>query len=274
MSKAELIDYQGVTITNTYTGEGVVKGFSASLRHGEVLGIVGESGSGKSITCRSVLGILPPGFEVTGGSATVFGQHVRNLTSKGWLGVRGVRIGAVFQDPGSYLNPSIRVGPQIAEALRIRMGLKRKDARERAIELFDDVRLTDPTDVYQHYPYELSGGMLQRVLIAGALGLEPEVLIADEATTALDVTVQAEILDLLQELRQRTSLALIVVSHDLAVVAQLCDRILVMRDGEIIDRGTAEQILFHPEHEYTQLLVREHEHYGIDRYLTREGSPK
>lgn len=266
-----LIDYSNVTISNTYTGEEVVREFTATLAPGEVLGIVGESGSGKSITCRSLLGILPTGFAITQGQARVCGLDAATTASAPWLGVRGVRIGAVFQDPGSYLNPSIRIGAQIAEPLRVRRGLSRRDARERVVQLFREVHLPDPEDIAQSYTYELSGGMLQRVLIASALALDPEVLIADEATTALDVTIQAEILDLFQELKQRRGLALIVVSHDLAVVAQLCDRVVVLRNGEVVDQGSVEEIIHFPRHDYTRLLVEEHEKYGIENLLLSGG---
>lgn len=271
MTEHDLIHYDDVTITNTYTGEDVVRGFSATLRAGEVLGIVGESGSGKSITCRSILGILPAGFTITRGTSRVCGIEAADASGQAWLEVRGVRVGAVFQDPGSYLNPSIRVGAQIAEPLRVRRGLSRREAKARVIQLFREVHLPDPEDVAQRYTYELSGGMLQRVLIASALALDPDVLIADEATTALDVTVQAEILDLFHELRRQRGLALIVVSHDLAVVAQLCDRVVVLRNGEIVDSGSVEEIIHRPSHEYTRLLVEEHEKYGIENLLVGEG---
>lgn len=271
MGTNTLVEYENVTITNTYTGESIVRGFTASLKPGEVLGLVGESGSGKSITCRSLLGILPRGFEITDGRAEVFGHSVPGRSAQDWLEVRGVRIGAVFQDPGSYLNPSIRVGSQIAEPLRVRLGMKRREARDRVLHLFREVHLPDPDDVYQRYAHELSGGMLQRVLIAGALALDPEVLIADEATTALDVTVQAEILDLFLELNQRRELALVVVSHDLAVVAQLCDRVVVLRHGEIVDHGSVDEIILRPRHEYTRLLVDEHQKYGIEKFLIPSG---
>lgn len=274
MTDETLIDYDRVTISNTFAGEDIVREFSATLRLGEALGLVGESGSGKSITCRSMLGILPPGFQITHGRAELFGHSAAERTADQWLAVRGVRIGAVFQDPGSYLNPSIRVGAQIAEPLRVRAGLSRRDARERVLQLFREVHLPDPDDIAQRYTYELSGGMLQRVLIAGALALNPEILIADEATTALDVTVQAEILDLFQELKQTRGLALIVVSHDLAVVAQLCDRITVLRHGEIVDQGSVDEIIHHPRHDYTRLLVDEHEKYGIEHLLAAEGGTR
>jgi ABC-type glutathione transport system ATPase component len=245
----------------------VVHRVSFDLRPGRVLGIVGESGSGKTMTCRAVLGILPEHFEVAAGSIELVGRDVARLTRKEWTALRGSTVSAVFQDPASYLNPSIRVGPQIAEVVRVKKGLTRRESRRRAIELLAAVRLREPELVYHQYPHELSGGMLQRVLIAAAIAADPRVLIADEATTALDVTVQAEILDLLADLRERTGLAIVVVSHDLAVVAQLCDEVLVMRAGETVEQGPTADILYNPQHEYTRLLIAEHRLYGLERFL-------
>ena len=247
-----------------------MRGVSLDLRPGRVVGIVGESGSGKTLTCRAILGILPRLFHISGGRVELFGRDIAGFTARDWEQLRGVSITAVFQDPGSYLNPSLRVGPQIAEALRVRGGLKRREAKRRTIALFDDVRLRDPELIYRSYPHELSGGMLQRVLIASAISLEPRILIADEVTTALDVTVQAEILDLLVDLKEKHGLALIVVSHDLAVIGQTCDDVLVLRQGEVVEQGTAERILFAPEHEYTRLLIDEHNTYGLDRFRVAE----
>jgi ABC-type glutathione transport system ATPase component len=245
----------------------IVKGVSFELTPGKVVGIVGESGSGKTLTCRAILGILPPHFEVSGGAVHVAGDDIAALTPVELTALRGSTISAVFQDPASYLNPSIQVGAQIAEVVRMKKGFTRKAARRRAIELLAAVRLRDPELVNTQYTYELSGGMLQRVLIAAAIAADPRVLIADEATTALDVTVQAEILDLLSDLRERTGLALVVVSHDLAVVAQLCDEVLVMREGEIVEQGPTERVLYEPEHSYTRLLISEHEQYGLEKFL-------
>lgn len=266
-----LLTISDVSLSNRLTGAETVKGVSAELKRGSVLGIVGESGSGKTLTCRAVLGILPPVFEISRGSISLFGEDVGTLTERAWRELRGNRIAAVFQDPGSYFNPSIKVGKQVEEVLRVKAGQRGQDARARVLELFETVRLRSPEVVYEQYTHELSGGMLQRVLIAAAIALEPEVLVADEATTALDVTVQAEILDLLVELKERTGLSLVVVSHDLAVVAQLCDDVLVLKDGEVVEQGTADQILFNPQHEYTKLLISEHEVYGLDRFLTTNG---
>jgi ABC-type glutathione transport system ATPase component len=246
----------------------IVHGVSFELTPGKAVGIVGESGSGKTLTCRAALGILPPHFEITDGSVEIAGTDIATLTPARWTELRATTISAVFQDPASYLNPSIRVGAQIAEVLRVKVGLKRREARERAVELLRSVHLRDPELVHGQYPYELSGGMLQRVLIAAAIAAEPRVLIADEATTALDVTVQAEILDLLADLREQNGLALVVVSHDLAVVAQLCDEVLVMRQGDVVEQGPTRSVLHAPRHEYTRLLIDEHESYGLDRFRT------
>ncbi|GAA3032985.1 ABC transporter ATP-binding protein [Actinokineospora globicatena] len=248
-----------------------VKGVSFELTPGKAVGIVGESGSGKTLTCRAVLGVLPEHFEVSSGDIHVAGVDIASATREQLTDLRGSTISAVFQDPASYLNPSIQVGPQIAEVVRVKKGLKRRAARRRAVELLAAVHLRDPELVYSQYAYELSGGMLQRVLIAAAIAADPRILIADEATTALDVTVQAEILDLLADLRENAGLALVVVSHDLAVVAQLCDEVLVMREGEVVEQGPTARVLYEPQHEYTRLLISEHEQYGLEKFLTREG---
>lgn len=261
-----LLSLRDVRIRDGVGDRDVVRGISFDLSPGKVVGIVGESGSGKTLTCRAVLGILPEHFTVSGGEIDLDGRDVATLTQKEWTALRGSTVSAVFQDPASYLNPSLKVGAQIAEVVRVKKGLGRRDAKQRAVEMLGAVRLRDPERVYRQYPHELSGGMLQRVLIAAAIAADPRLLIADEATTALDVTVQAEILDLLADLRERTGLALIVVSHDLAVVAQLCDEVLVLRAGETVEQGPVEQILYHPGHEYTRLLIEEHEQYGLDRF--------
>jgi ABC-type glutathione transport system ATPase component len=245
----------------------IVHGISFELTPGKVVGIVGESGSGKTLTCRAVLGILPDQLVVSSGRITLAGRDIAGLSVKQWTELRGATISAVFQDPASYLNPSIQVGPQIAEVIRVKKKASRREARHRVLDLLRSVRLRHPETVYSQYTFELSGGMLQRVLIAAAIAGDPAVLIADEATTALDVTVQAEILDLLAELRERTGLALLVVAHDLAVVAQLCDEVLVMRQGDVVEHGMTADVLYRPRHEYTQLLIAEHEQYGLERFL-------
>ncbi|UXX97915.1 ABC transporter ATP-binding protein [Streptomyces sp. AD2-2] len=267
-----VLSVRDIRISDQAAGQEIVHGVTFTLTPGRTVGIVGESGSGKTLTCRATLGILPAHFEVTGGSIEIDGQDISLLTSAQWTALRGATISAVFQDPASYLNPSIRVGAQIAEVLRVKKGLKRRAARQGAVDLLRTVHLRDPELVYSQYTYELSGGMLQRVLIAAAIAADPRILIADEATTALDVTVQAEILDLLADLRERTGLALVLVSHDLAVVAQLCDEVLVMRQGEVVEQGPTHEVLHNPQHEYTRLLIAEHEQYGLDKFLATDAA--
>lgn len=264
---APVVEVDELTVYNHYAEVPAVSSLSFELRPGEVLGIVGESGSGKTITCRALLGALPELFEITGGSVRLFGRDIRTLSKRDWVRLRGSGIAAVFQDPASYLNPSITVGKQVEEVLRVKTGLSKREARTRSVELLQAMHIRDPEYVHHQFPHELSGGMLQRALIAAAVASEPAILIADEATTALDVTVQAEIIDLLDDLREQLGLALIVVSHDLAVVAQLCSKILVMRSGEVVEQGTRDEVLFSPQHEYTRLLLDEHHRYGLDRFL-------
>jgi ABC-type glutathione transport system ATPase component len=269
-----LVAVRDVRIRDHVNDREIVHGVSFELTPGRVVGIVGESGSGKTLTCRAALGILPEHFAVSGGSIEITGGDIAALTAAQWTELRGATISAVFQDPASYLNPSIRVGAQIAEVLRVKTGLSRRQARHRALELLAAVQLRNPALVYGQYTFELSGGMLQRVLIATAIAANPRVLIADEATTALDVTVQAEILDLLADLQAKTGLALLVVSHDLAVVAQLCDEVLVMRDGDVVEQGPTADVLHDPQHEYTKLLIADHEQYGLERYLASAPEPE
>jgi ABC-type glutathione transport system ATPase component len=262
-----VLSLRDVRVHDRVSNREIVHGVSFDLTPGRVVGIVGESGSGKTLTCRAALGILPPHFDVSGGSIHLAGQDIAGLTPAQWTGLRGSTISAVFQDPATYLNPSIRVGAQVAEVLRVKTGATRKQARRRALELLAAVHLRDPALVYEQYTYELSGGMLQRVLIAAAIAADPKVLIADEATTALDVTVQAEILDLLADLQEQAGLALLVVSHDLAVVSQLCDEVLVMQQGTVVEQGATERVLHAPQHAYTRMLIAEHEQYGLEKYL-------
>jgi peptide/nickel transport system permease protein len=262
-----LLSVRDLTVEHATTGSQVVRGLTFELRKARVLGIVGESGSGKTLTCRAILGVLPRLFQVSQGAIELKGKDTSGFSRKDWNAAHGKIISAVFQDPASYLNPAMRVGKQVEEILRVKSELPRRLAKARVIGLFETLQLRNPELVFEQYPHELSGGMLQRILIACAIALEPEILIADEATTALDVTVQAEILDLLLDLKDKIGLALIVVSHDLAVVAKLCDEVLVMKSGEVVEHGTVDQILQRPQHEYTQLLVAEHNSYGLDRFL-------
>jgi peptide/nickel transport system ATP-binding protein len=250
------VDDLGVTV-----GDGLraVQDVTFQIGRAEAVGLVGESGCGKTLTCRAVLGLLPGAAHVERGSI-VFGDEASatELTTARrptWNGLRGTQLAAVFQDPASYLNPSLTVGHQLAEQLRVKGGMGRSAAKARSVELFDEVGLRQPADVFHQYPHQLSGGMLQRVLIAIAISLEPDLLIADEATTALDVVIQAEILELLRRLRATHDLSLLLVTHDLAVVAETCDRILVMYGGQIVESGPTRQVLARPRHPYTQALM-------------------
>ncbi|MCG0284159.1 ABC transporter ATP-binding protein [Streptomyces sp. PSAA01] len=233
-----------------------VRDVSFTVGRGEAVGLVGESGSGKTLICRSVLGLLPPGCAVSEGEIALSGEALTGLSRREWDRVRGTRVGAVFQDPASYLNPALTVGRQLTEVLRVKLGLDRARAAERAVELFAAVGLHDPAEVARCHPHELSGGMLQRVLIAVAVACAPDLLVADEATTALDVVVQAEVLELLARMRAEQDLALLLVSHDLAVIAEVCDRILVAYAGELVEDGPAERVLNDPLHPYTEALLR------------------
>ncbi len=256
-TRALRVDDLGVTVGQDRRS--AVHGVTFEIARGESVGLVGESGSGKTLTCRSVLGLLPQGCDVARGSIRLgAGEDEVELTTvrrRGWDRIRGTRLAAVFQDPASYLNPSLTVGHQLAEQLRVKRRINRRDAHARSVELFTEVGLHRPEQVFHQYPHELSGGMLQRVLIAIAVALEPELLIADEATTALDVVIQAEILQLLSRLRRDHHLSLLLVTHDLAVVAETCDRILVMYGGEIVESGPTAQVLADPRHPYTQALL-------------------
>lgn len=245
----------GLEITVGQDRRTAVRGVGFEIARGESVGLVGESGSGKTLTCRSVLGLLPPGVELAQGSILLGDTDLTRANRRRWDKIRGTRLAAVFQDPASYLNPSLTVGHQLAEQLRVKRKVSRKEAHARSVELFAEVGLNRPEVVYHQYPHELSGGMLQRVLIAIAVALEPELLIADEATTALDVVIQAEILQLLSRLRRDHHLSLLLVTHDLAVVAETCDRILVMYGGEIVESGPTAQVLTDPQHPYTRALL-------------------
>ena len=240
---------EGLRVTVNGGRTEAVHGVSFEVGRGEIVGLVGESGSGKSLTCRAVTGLLAPGCERSAGTVELLGGEnggdsvdLAALDRSGWNKVRGTRVGIVFQDPASYLNPSLPVGKQLVEAIRVHTSVSRAEARQRAIELFASVGLREPESVYRQYPHELSGGMAQRVLIAIAISGDPDLLIADEATSALDVLVQAEVLDLLRGLVRDRGLALLLVTHDLAVVAELCDRVLVCDRGRIIEQGSAANV--------------------------------
>ena len=257
MSAEPLLTVRGLRVAVPGHGGPVpaVHGVDLTLARGEALGLVGESGSGKTLTCRAILGALPGACSVAEGSIDLDGTELTRLDAAGWRGLRSTRIGAVFQDPASYLNPSLPVGRQLAEVLRIKGGLGRRAARARAVELLDAVGLRRPAEVSRQLPAHLSGGMQQRVMLAIAVSCDPDLLIADEPTSALDVKVQAEILALLRALRERFGLSLLLVSHDLAVVAELCDRIAVFHRGVIVETAPTAELLQAPQHPYTRALL-------------------
>jgi peptide/nickel transport system ATP-binding protein len=272
--RAELLRVDGLSITVGSQHLTAVREVSLRIEQGQALGLVGESGSGKTLTCRAILGALAPGCSVASGEISLGGESLIGLSARAWQDIHGNHLAAVFQDPASYLNPSLTVGRQLSEVLRVKLGLSRRDAHRRAIELFDSVELSDPARVYDQYPAELSGGMIQRVAIAIALSCDLDLLIADEATTALDVTVQAEILDLLAALRRDRGLSILLVSHDLGVISEVCDSVVVFYGGEVVESGPVEQILNNPRHPYTQALVRVAAGGGAaDPFPTIEGQP-
>jgi oligopeptide transport system ATP-binding protein len=234
-----------------------VNGLSYTLREGETLAIVGESGSGKSVAAQAVMGIIdsPPGF-VTGGSVRFRGVELLDLPESARRGVRGNRIAMIFQDALTALNPVFSVGWQIAEMYRMHRGASRREARERAVELMERVKIPMARERVGSYPHEFSGGMRQRVMIAMALSLDPDILVADEPTTALDVTVQAQIMDLLAELQTETGMGLILITHDLGVVAEVADRVVVMYAGREVESGEIGDLYHRPAHPYTVGLMK------------------
>jgi peptide/nickel transport system permease protein len=226
-----------------------------TVEHGEVLGLVGESGSGKSQTAFSVLGLLPYEAEVRADQLVFDGQALLGLDLKALNALRGRGIGYIPQEPMSNLDPCFRIGYQLVEPMRRHLGLSRAEARAKALALLARVNIPDPERVFRSYPHQVSGGMAQRVLIAGAVSCDPKLLIADEPTTALDVTVQAEVLDLMRSLQQEREMGMILVTHDFGVVADICDRVAVMRTGRIVETAPARQIFAAPGHDYTRMLL-------------------
>ncbi|MFX0542248.1 ABC transporter ATP-binding protein [Roseovarius sp. S4756] len=253
------------------------------LAPGEILCIVGESGSGKSMSANAVMGLLPQGVEPAGGTITFDGREILGLSEKEMLKLRGGRISMIFQEPLSALNPLMRVGAQIAEVFEAHGALTGPERKARALELLGEVGIPDPEAAIRAYPFQLSGGQRQRVMIAMALALEPDILIADEPTTALDVTTQAQILQLIEDLRKSRGMAVIFITHDFGVVADIADRVIVMQTGKIVEAGTADEVLLRPQHPYTRALIdaiprltqrAEAEEQTRDPILTVEGLNK
>ncbi len=233
----------------------VVRGATFGVRRGEFVGLVGESGSGKSVTALAVLRLVPPPGEIRAGAVELDGRDLLRLDETEMRAVRGGAIGLVFQEPTTALNPVLTVGAQIIEAIRVHRPLARRAARAEALELLERVAMPDPASRLADYPPQLSGGQRQRALLAMALAARPRLLIADEPTTALDVTIQAQILDLLQRLRRELGLAVLLITHDLAVVAETCDRVIVLYAGQVVEEGPIETVFAAPAHPYTRGLL-------------------
>ncbi len=251
-----------------FTPAGEVKALndvSFHIKQGEVLGIVGESGSGKSVTAYSLMGLTAYPGKLLGGTLDFNGHRINDMTEKEFQKMRGNEVSIIFQDPMTSLNPVYTIGNQIREVIRLHTDKSKKEVQERAEELLQLVGINEPKKRLKQYPHELSGGMRQRVMIAIALACEPKLLIADEPTTALDVTIQAQILELMMELKDRLGMAIMMITHDLGVVANMCDHIAVMYAGNIVEYGTTDDIFYNPKHEYTKGLIR-----SIPRMDSRE----
>jgi len=255
---SRLLEVKNLT-TNFHIGVGcvqAVRNVSFHLEAGESLGIVGESGSGKSVTMMSIMDLLPQYADIKADSIMFNGREMTTMSAGQFRNVRGNEIGMIFQDPMTSLNPLYTVENQIGEPLRIHRGLNKAAARKAALELLKKVEIPNPEERLKQYPHELSGGMRQRVMIAAAIACQPKLLIADEPTTALDVTIQAQVLELLNNLRKEANTSIIMITHDLGVIASMCSRILVMYGGIICEQGTVREIFYEPKHPYTWGLLR------------------
>ena len=233
----------------------ILRGVSLDIAPGEVHGLVGESGAGKTMIGKAVLGIQPPRARITGGSVTFDGRDITHLPERERRRLMGRGLGLIPQDPMTSLNPAARIGGQIADVLRLHMAMDRAAARKRTLELLNDVRIRAPERVLRQYPHELSGGMRQRVLIAVAFACRPKLIVADEPTTALDVTVQRQVLALIKEMQAQEGASILFVTHDLGVVAKICDRVTVLHAGRVLETGDVRRIVGEPEHDYTRSLM-------------------
>ena len=252
-----------------------VNGISFNLDKGKVLGIVGESGSGKSVTAYSIVRILVDPGKIVGGEILFNGEDIVKYSKKQMREFRGKRVSIIFQDPMTSLNPTFTIGNQLREAILLHTDRNRAEANARALEMLQLVGVNEPEKRLKQYPHELSGGMRQRVMIAMALACEPDILIADEPTTALDVTIQAQILELMKDLQKKMGMAIIMITHDLGVIADMCDEIIVMYAGRVCERGTVDEIFYNPRHEYTKGLLRSIPtlNGGHDKLIPIAGSP-
>ena len=257
MNKEPILKVNDLVVNfNAYAGTvQAVRGVSFELYEGETLAIVGESGSGKSVTTKAVLGILPKNGRIDGGQIWYHGDDMTKYTEKDFYNIRGKKISLVFQDPLSALNPIMKIGKQIMEALTLSLKMPKAEAKARALELMKAVGIPEAEVRFEQYPFQFSGGMRQRIVIAIALASDPEILVCDEPTTALDVTIQAQILDLINEMKAKSNVSVIFITHDMGVVANMADRICVMYAGRIVEVGTADEIFYEPAHPYTWALL-------------------
>lgn len=265
MDRQPIISAKDVEITFSLRGRklNAIRKCSLDLYEGETLAIVGESGSGKSVFTKTFVGMLDANGMITGGSIMYEGRDMTKFTEKDWLGVRGKKIAMVMQDPMTSLNPLKKIGKQIQESIEHHQGLKGEEAKKAAIEMLGKVGIPDPERRYEQYPHEFSGGMRQRVVIAIAAACRPQILICDEPTTALDVTIQAQILQLLKEMQVKYNLTIVLITHDLGVVANIADRVAVMYAGDIVEIGTSDEIYYDPRHPYTWALLSSMPQMGI-----------
>lgn len=257
MSKEKILEVVDLNISfNTNNGKvHAVRGVSFDLYKGETLAIVGESGSGKSVCTKGIMGIIASNGEYSSGQILFDGKDIVQMKEKELQQIRGKKIAMIFQDPMTSLNPVMTIGKQIAEGIIKHQGLSKAQAKEKAIELIDLVGISNPKERYKQYPHQFSGGMRQRIVIAIALACNPEILICDEPTTALDVTIQAQILELINRLQKKTGVSVIFITHDLGVVANVADRVMVMYAGRVVESGTADEIFYTPRHPYTWGLL-------------------
>jgi len=255
---SKLLDIRDLYVS-IHTDNGVVRavrGVDFSLVKGETLAIVGESGSGKSITCKAIMGLLPSGGRIDSGEVLLSGRNIAGIGEKEMRKIRGADISMIFQDPLTSLNPTMTIGKQIAEMLKLhRPDMTSEQRRARALDLLELVAIPNPAERYHQYPHQFSGGMRQRVMISIALACDPQILIADEPTTALDVTIQAQILDLMKELQQKIDTSIIIVTHNLGVVANVADRVIVMYGGKFVETGMLDEVFYEMKHPYTQGLM-------------------
>ena len=249
------IDKLSVVFHDRETAFEAVDDVSLQVDKGEIVGIVGESGSGKSMTAHALMGLIKRSDVQVSGKAEFDGVDLLKLSREELRGYQGEELSIIFQEPMTSLNPTMKIGKQVEESLRIHTDLSREERKARALEAMELAELDDPESLYDKYPHQLSGGMRQRVMIASAIVLRPQLLIADEPTTALDVTIQAEILNTLKEINRKEGTSILFISHDLGVVRHLCQRVVVMQKGHIVEEGPVDQVFFHPQQEYTKRLI-------------------